>query len=160
MAIPNRISAVLPQADIETIDTALTTITGKLPFLIDLTDAERDALTYLKDKNRQFVNNSFELVNKETGFLPANFSVTEFGKDVALYNSLFTVRQKIASLLTRINDTLAVTGSEAYAGSLAVYDYATANGVSTPGIDPYVDDLSRRFSRKKAAAAKTTTKPA
>jgi len=127
--------------------------------LIDLSDAERDSLTYLKDKNRQFVNNSFELVNKETGFLPVNFSTAKFGKDVVLYNDLFTIRQKVASLLTRINDTLAVTGSEAYAAaSLAVYEYATANGVSTPGIDSYVDDMTRRFTRKKSSKSADSSK--
>jgi hypothetical protein len=148
MAIPNRVSATLAQADIDAIETDLTTITNKLPFLIDLKPEERDGLTYLKDRNRQFVTNSLKLVDKESNFLPRSFDVEEFRKDCLLYNSLASVNKSIASLLQRVGDTLSVSGSEAYAAALAVYNYAKSSNVATPGIDPYLDDLAQRFTRK------------
>ena len=48
----NRISASLSQADREAVMTAITTIRGKLPFLVDLTTEERRSLPKLGDKIR------------------------------------------------------------------------------------------------------------
>ena len=158
MPIPNRISAELPDATVTEIQTALSAIKSKMPFLdaLNLTDDDRDSLNYLKAKNSTFVNNTLELVEKETSFIPANFPLDEFKKDAVLYNALTTVELSFKSLLQQITDVKNVAGNEAYAASLAIYQYANASGISTPGLEPYLDDLSNRFSRKTTVKTAST----
>jgi hypothetical protein len=156
MPIPNRISAELSQEATTAIKSAITTIGGQLPFLIDLKQDEREQLHHVKTGNKQFVDNALLLVNKDTGFLPRDFNADEFKKDGALFNGLLGIHKDVAGLLQRIDDTMAIAGSEAYAAALAVYNYAKSKNVATPGLDPYVDDLTQRFTRKTKAKGDAT----
>ena len=153
MALANRISATLSQEQSDAVEAAVASIITNLPFLVDLTDGERDSLHYLKSTNHGFVLNTLKLAQTNPGFLPRDFSVPEFEKDTVLFDSLFSIKQSIASLLQRITDTTNLAGSEAYAEALAVYDYAVAGNVGTQGIEPYVDEMARRFARKAKATS-------
>ncbi len=150
MGIPNRISAVFSQEDSDAFKTGMDALVAKLP-LVDLTEKERDSLNHLKEKNRGLVMSSLQLVKRISGFLPKDFDVTEFEKDANLFDQLFSVRQVVAGLLQRIDDTTNLAGNEAYAAALAVYNYAKLAGVGTEGIDPYLDEMARRFARKSKA---------
>ncbi|MDE3058730.1 MAG: hypothetical protein KGJ59_12315 [Bacteroidota bacterium] len=155
MAIPNRVDAELPQEDIAAIDASLNTVETKLPFLIDLTESERNSLNYLGDRNYHFVTNTLALVQHKSGFLPREFDDAGFAKDTALFVSLNTVRLELSALLRRVTDTMNVAGSEAFAAALVAYNAAKSSNVGTEGIDPYLDDLTQRFARK----SKTTPPP-
>ena len=148
MALPNRISAAFTTEQQTACDSALKNLNTNLPFLLSIDNAERDSTIHLKDKNRQFVRSSYELVKAKSGFLPRDFNIDEYGKDVVLFDALYTFRQNVAGLLQRIDDTLVVAGGEAYVASLVVYSSANSSNVGTEGIDPFLDDLTRRFSRK------------
>jgi len=148
MAIPNRISSEISGEASAAVNAALQSIGGQMPFLIDLKPDERETLHHLKAGNTQFVQNTVTLVNKETGFLPRSFDIAEFKKDVELFTALHDIHHNVAALLRCIEDTMTIAGSEAYAAALAVYNYAKSKNIATPGLDPYVDDLARRFSRK------------
>ncbi len=151
MPIPNRISAVLPAEDVKSFLTGLDSLAAKLP-LVDLTEKERESINYLKERNRGLVMNSLELAKKIPGFLPKSFDGAEFEKDAQLFDGLFSLKLAVASLLQRIEDTSNLAGNEAYAAALAVYGYAKIAGIGTEGIDPYLDEMARRFSRKPKAA--------
>lgn len=160
MALQNLISASLPQEDQDAIMTSLTSIETKLAFLVDLTDDQRKSLHYLKEKNHGFVLSTLELAKKNPGFLPREFDVPEFQKDTDLFDKLFTIKQALSGLLRRIEDTTSLAGSEAYSAALAVYNYAIAGNVGTQGIEPYVDEMARRFARKsKTVPPAAKTKP-
>jgi hypothetical protein len=152
MPLPNRISATLSQTNRDAITAAIASITAKLPFLVDLSDAERASLTRLKEKNHAFVVNTSQLAKQKDGFLPRSFDVAEFIKDVELFDSMYGLRQQLAALLQRIDDTTDCAGSEAYAAALVAYNAAKNSSVGTEGIDPYLDDMARRFSRKSKPA--------
>ncbi len=159
MAIPNRVDAELSQEEIAAIEAALNTVETKLPFLIDLTEGERNSLNYLGDRNRQFVVNTLALVQHKNGFLPRQFDVPGFEKDTTLYITLNGIRQELAGLLQRITDTMNVAGSEAYAAALVAYNAAKSGNVGTEGIDPYLDDMARRFARKSKSSTTPPTQP-
>lgn len=57
------------------------------------------------------------------------------------------------AFLQRVEDTLSLCGNEAYAASLLVYASANLAGIGTDGIDPYVDEMARRFARKSKSSA-------
>jgi hypothetical protein len=76
--------------------------------------------------------------------------------DVALYADLSKFRGAVGQLLEKVDDTLMQVGSEAYAGSLLVYQMAQTMGVGVgEGLDESLDDMGKRFARK----LKATTPP-
>jgi len=67
----NRVSATLLTADQEAVMTALGVIRERLPFLIDLTTAERVILPKLGDKTQPFVKKAVDIARQHPELLPA-----------------------------------------------------------------------------------------
>jgi len=148
----NKVSAILEQANIDAINSAITSIKNNLPFLIDLSADERKALPKFGDKSVAFVNKANELVTQTDEFLPRNFDVEEFKKDVALYSKLYSVLQPLTMLMDKLEDTYMQVGSEAYASALVIYQQAKLNKDQLSGLEPIIDDLAKRFLQKSSNA--------
>jgi hypothetical protein len=148
----NKVSAVLEQSNIDAINTAIASINTALPFLIDLDADEKKALPKFGDKSVAFVNKAHELVSQTDEFLPRNFDVVEFKKDVALYSKLYSVLQPLRMLMDRMEDTYTQIGAEAYAAALVVYQHAKLNKDQSAGLEAVIDDLAKRFLQKSSGA--------
>jgi len=151
MGTPNRINAVLDSAAAASVTTKLTEAQALLPFLTDLTLDERKSLPKMGDKSRTFVERTLELARQDDSFLPRNLDVDAFGKDLALYNALEPLRQRLAKLLELVEDTQILAGSEAYLAALEVYHAAKRTGQGA-GLDDLLDRVSTRFASRRAAA--------
>lgn len=147
----NRISASLSQPDREAVMTAIATIREKLPFLLDLTTEERRSLPKLGDKSRAFVSKALEVATQNQDFLPRSFDLDEMREDVLLFEAMYPILLALMQLQELIDDTYVAVGSEAYAASLLVYNYAKASGKGA-GLDAVVDEMGRRFARKSRTA--------
>jgi hypothetical protein len=150
MAQLSRVSAALSAEDVTAINTALGTINSKLPFLIDLSPEEIKALPRFGDKSVAFVNKALELTMQTDGFLPRNFKVDEFKKDVELYVKLYSILQPMRGLMEKLEDTYLEVGAEAYAAALIVYNCAKNSRQELTGLESVLDDLGRRFVQKSA----------
>jgi hypothetical protein len=143
----NRASAKLSPADKEAVMNAITTIKEKLPFLIDLSTEERKSLPKLGDKSRAFVSKALEIATQNPDFLPRSFDLDEMRQNIELFEALYPILLSLTQLQELVDDTSVAVGSEAYAASLMVYNYAKASGRGA-GLDSMIDDLGRRFARK------------
>ena len=103
----NRVSATLLTADQEAVMTALGVIRQKLPFLIDLTTAERVILPKLGDKTQPFVKKAVDIARQHPELLPAGF-LEEMRKDAQLLESLSPIRLAIDLLQKQIYSKSAV----------------------------------------------------
>ena len=108
----NRVSATLLTADREAVMTALGVIRERLPFLIDLTTAERVILPKLGDKTQPFVKKAVDIARQHPELLPAGF-LEEMRKDAQLLASLSPIRLAIDLLQKQINDPVVQVGAEA-----------------------------------------------
>src|SRR3989454_12784620 len=90
----NRVSATLSTTDQEAVMAALGVIREKLPFLIDLTTAERVALSKLGDKTQPFVKKAVDIALQHPELLPASF-LDEMRKDAQLLEGLSPIRLEI-----------------------------------------------------------------
>ncbi len=63
--VANQVSAELAAADVEAIAASIAAIKAKLPFLIDLSPAERKTLPKMGDKSQAFVRAALEEVFTE-----------------------------------------------------------------------------------------------
>ncbi len=146
----DRIDATLSQADLDAILTAVETIRTKLPFLVDLSPDERQALPKFGDKSLAFVQRANEIVRQNDSFLPRAFDVDAFGRDVALHARLDVIAIALARLSEHVDDTRMQVGAEAYVSALDAYDALKRAGKGT-ALDTAADDLARRFARRRSA---------
>jgi hypothetical protein len=151
----NRVSATLPQADLDAILAAVKIIRDKLPFTAELSTDERKAMPKLGDKSRAFVKKALELSVQNPGFLPRDFDIEEMRKDVLLFEAMYAIQQSLTKVKESVDDTVTAVGSEAYVAALLVYNYAKSSGVGTAGLDAVIDELGQRFARKSKVAPKT-----
>ncbi|MFN8595174.1 MAG: hypothetical protein U0559_03200 [Anaerolineae bacterium] len=143
----NRTAATIAETDVAAILQAIDTIKSRLPFLIDLSPEERQALPKMGDKSQAFVRKALDLVQQDISFMPRSFEVEPMEQDVALFDSLQTVALALNRLTESVNDTLVVAGNEAYTAALVVYKSAKDNGRGG-GLDGYLDEMGKRFARK------------
>lgn len=156
----NRISATLSQADRQAVLDAINTIRTKLPFLIDLSPEERQALPKMGDRSRGFVEQALTVATQNADILPRSFDVEEMQKDVELLSALAPVMAALAQLFELVEDTYMEVGSEAYTSALLVYQYARAAGKGS-ALDGALDALGQRFARKsRKSPAGPTPDPA
>jgi len=147
----NRISATLSQADQQAVLAAVNTIREKLHFLIDLTPEERRTLLKMGDKSRGFVTQALTVAEQNEDILPRSFDVAEMRKDVALLAALSPIMASLSQLSELVEDTYMAVGSEAYASSLLVYQFARSAGKGA-ALDNALDPLGQPFARKSRSA--------
>ncbi len=143
----NLINATLSAADRKVVLDAINTIKQKLPFLIDLSPSERQALPKMGDKSRAFVTKALEIATQNPDFLPRSFNVEDMKKDVALHEALYPIWQALTQLCELVDDTQIAVGSEAYVAALLVYKYGK-NNPTVSGLDEVMDNLGKRFVRR------------
>ena len=147
----NRISATLGEAERQAVFAAIQTIRQKLPFLIDLTPEERRALPRFGEKSRGFVEQALQVAEQNQDILPRTFDVGEMRNDVELLSALSSVQTAVSQLNELVDDTVMAVGSDAYASSLLVYQFARAAGKGS-ALDSALDALGQRFARKSRPA--------
>ncbi|HVF42395.1 MAG TPA: hypothetical protein VM936_05275 [Pyrinomonadaceae bacterium] len=154
----NRISATLSQSDRQAVLDAINTIRAKLPFLIDLSPEERQALPKMGDKSRGFVEQALTVAVQNADILPRSFDVEEMRKDVELLAALSPIMAALAQLSELVEDTYIEVGSETYTAALLVYQYARAAGKGS-ALDGALDALGQRFARKSRKSPTGPTAP-
>ncbi len=155
----NRISATLSATDQEEVMTAISAIRQKLPFLIDLSTAERTAMSKLGDKSQAFVKKAVDIALQHPNILSSPF-VDEMRKDAQLLDSLSPIRLAIDLLQKQVDDTAVQVGAEAYAAARTVYA-VTKTAVAEATLRTAADELGKRFGRRaKATAAPNGAAPA
>ena len=134
---------------------AIQTLTNVMPFLISLTEDERDSLYSLGSKSVDFVQGAYQAVQTVPHVFPPSMDVTEFGRDTALFANMNELRILLRSFLDKFNDTYDEVGAEALFTSRFVYkQIKVAHESGTPGLKSIVDMLSERFKgqgKKKKA---------
>jgi hypothetical protein len=129
---------------------AADTFTEKMPYLVSLTKEQRVSMLKLSAKSTDFVTRLLPIAKANAQYLPPAFDMTEWGKDVELFQALRELLDTLNPLLEKMDDTLMVVGSEAYAGALTAYQYLKAANKGGD-LDDLLDDLGKRFARKSKA---------
>jgi len=150
---PNRVSATLSKTDEEVVMTAVATIRQTLPFLIDLTTAERVEMPKLGPRTQIFVKRALEIGTQNSALLPVSF-LEEMRKDARLFEALAPIQLAIDQLQKQIDDTVMQVGGEAYAAARTIYAVSKTPFAEAP-LRAAAEDLGKRFGRKPRTAAPT-----
>ncbi len=159
MSSQNLVSNALAAQAVTAIGDAVATIRTNLPFLLNLSPAQRKQLRNITEASQGIAQATINFVAQHPEALPGTFNVVEFNKDAALLAPFQQVASLIASLNTDTDDTLRALHSDLYGETLDVY--ASAKVANRNGAyDDYINTVKTRFSsgpRSKAASAKPTT---
>jgi hypothetical protein len=152
------IETTISANDLQAIKDAFATIKQKLPFLVNLTSAERQGTFKTGPDRVSFVQNALLATQAHPDILPASFSTTSFQKDVALFASLSELQALADSLASQIDDTRLAVGGDSITQATDVYNFVKRAARSTPGLKPLAQQLGEQF--KKASRAKEPEKTA
>jgi hypothetical protein len=143
----NRISLNIPAADMQDILAGLQAMLEKLrPHLVDLNVEERHALPKMGTRTVDFVGKALQYARDNPEFTPAFFDVDEFARDFAAVDTLRSLQRPLSQLADMVDDSLLLSGSEAYGSALSYYQsIKTAAKRGLPGAALIADDLGTQF---------------
>jgi hypothetical protein len=147
------VSAVMTPDQMNQARAAIQTLTNLMPFLISLSDDERDSLYSMGTANVPFVQGAYHAVQTVPHIFPPTLDVTEFGRDTALYANMHELKILFESFFDKFIDTYDEVGAEGLFTSRFVYkQIKIADESGTPGLKSLLAMLAERFKgqgRKK-----------
>lgn len=152
----NRISIDIPQSDIDDINAAVQTIVDKLkPYLIALEAGDKQSLAKMRDKSAAFVEKAVGYMETNPEFTPPYLDKAEVDKDFQGFSTLHNILRPLMQIISNVEDTSVLCGSEAYTAALAYYNTVKqAARMNVPNAQAIYDDLRVRFEAQKPRAVK------
>jgi len=158
MGMDNLVAVQIPPKVLTELQTKVNDIVKTLtPFLISLTPEQRKTLPKMGDGTVPFVSKALGYAKSAPQFAPPYLSVPDLEIDVNAVNDLNSIFQPLSQLVTNLDDTIMLSGSEAYSAALTYYrSVQGAAKVAVAGSKTIEADLSARFEKqgktKKASA--------
>ena len=152
MSKENIVSVQIPEEDLKTALKKLGEVKALLrPHLISLKPEERRKMLKMADKSVPFVEKAAEYAQSRQDFTPPFLEINELVIDMKAVEDLTKVYREAEQLCKNLNDTILLSGSEAYSEALAYYQaIKQAANRNIPDAKTIYDDLRRRFERKPA----------
>lgn len=136
------------------IDQSLKTVFGILgPKLITLTPDERKEMAKMGDKTVAFVEKAVEYAQEYPQYMPAFIDVAEAKSDFEAVKTIRIYFNQLERLVSQMNDSMTIAGSEAYLSALSVYKVLkNAASMGQPGAEEAAAELGNRFPRGRRKA--------
>jgi hypothetical protein len=150
MSTQNLVSAAITEDVKAQIQANINSIAEILPFLLALTNEDRQSGLKLGDKTIALIDKGIDYADNNPTLVPAYVNFAEVKKDYQLQKDLIGILQLLYSLVQKIEDTQQEAGAEAYNGVLAFYQAVrVAAEKNVPGARVIYEDLSKRFPGRK-----------
>ncbi|PKL24015.1 MAG: hypothetical protein CVV47_12185 [Spirochaetae bacterium HGW-Spirochaetae-3] len=149
MSQTNLINLKISDDDVAIIHDAIETLRATLmPHLKTLNIKERNKMLKLGDKSVAFVQKSFEYGEQYKNLVPSFLAMEAFGTDIKATDTLQLMIRALAPICEALEDSLMLTGSEAYEGALMFYQNVKgAARAKDPNAKMIFDDLSDQFKK-------------
>ena len=158
MSFENKVSIKLTVEEQNQIGDALSVIdnilTGKL---ITLTPQERREYPKMSDGTVPFVRKALEYANSNSEFTPKFVDSGELEIDIEAVDTLNNVYRPLKQLIERLDDSILLSGSEAYVAALAYYNSVKLGAkMNVPGAKAIANDLKKRFVKNSGTSTEST----
>ena len=121
------------------------------PYLFNLTPSERKGRLKLGDKSLAFAQKSYDYAQSNLAFVPSYLDMNMFDVDMKDTTGLRVLQITLAQLATGIDDTVMISGGEAYNASLIFYNAVKqAAKQNVPGAKSIYEELQKRFPGRPA----------
>jgi len=156
------ISSVLSTETIEQIIQRVKEIETLMPFMVNLTPAERMSIPKLGRKSAQFVESAMGYSEKFPDLVPNFLNMSSGKKKLEVVKFLYEVMEVLNPLWEKINDTYCAVGAEAHAQARIFYrSVKSAARSGVPGTDVIAKELKnlyRKPAERKAGIDKRKKK--
>jgi hypothetical protein len=155
----NRISIQISAPDLATINTAAKTIRDTLaPYVIALAPEDKQAVPKVKDKSVPFMLKGLQYMQTNPEFISVYADTAEINKDYTAFDVMKQLLQVLSPIVSNIEDTGFLCGSEAYQGILNYYNNVKqAVKMNVPDAQAIYDDMKVYFEAQKAKPLPPTT---
>jgi hypothetical protein len=155
----NRISIQISAPDLATINTAAQTIRDTLmPYVVALAPDDKQGMPKVKDKSVPFMLKGLQYMQTNPEFIPVYMDVAEVNKDYTAFDVMKQLLQVLAPIVSNVEDTGFLCGSEAYQGILNYYNNVKlAAKMNVPNAQAIYDDMKTYFEAQKAKPLPPTT---
>ena len=124
------------------------------PLLSSLTKEQRQELPKMGDGTEPFVEKALDYVQSNPEFAPPYVKAEEMATDFKAVKDLLNIYRPLLQLVQQLDDSIMLSGSEAYVGSLAYYNSAKmAARMNAPGAKAIYEDLRQRFRRSSSGGS-------
>jgi hypothetical protein len=130
-------------------------------YRVTLSAQDRRTVSKMSDASIPFVQKVLEYGSTNKEFCPPFLDLDEMATDFKAFETLNSFFNKLEYLRAAIDDTMLLSGSEAYRAARSYYDSVQqATKMKAPGAKQIYDDLKVRFENngKRAAAKKAAAK--
>lgn len=115
-------------------------------YVVALTPDQRRVLPKMSDKTMPFVDKALEYGKANSEFVPTYMNLQDFEIDVQAVSDLKSVFNPLSQLCRNVEDTVILSGSEAYQAALTYYNNVKqAAKMNVPNAKNISDDLGKRF---------------
>lgn len=144
----NQISLNFEKDELERIQTATKTLRDiLLPKLIKLNPEQRKDLAKMGDKTIAFVTKSYEHAKQNATLVPAYLNIEEMRIDIEAVEILRQIFNPLQEIAQDLEDSMMLSGSEAYISALIFYNAIKGSAKSKIGASEQIyNDLSQRFT--------------
>lgn len=153
----NQVALNIPAETIKQVQQKLTEVRQLMqPFLISLTNEQRQTTPKMGDKTIPFVQKVLEYSKSNPAFVPQYMDIPGMETDVKATEVLSSMLRLSEQLTSNLDDTMMLSGSEAYVAALGYYNAVRHAAKSNiPAAKEIYNDLRQRFpgrSRKDELA--------
>ena len=121
------------------------------PYLFSLTPAERKERLKLGDKSLAFTEKSYDFAQANPSFVPSYLDMEMFGIDMKDTTGLRTLQITLGQIEIGIDDTVMISGGEAYNEALVFYSAVRlAAKQNVLGAKAIYEELKTRFPGRPA----------
>lgn len=145
MARSNKISAEFTDGAKAEALAKMQEVKNTMPFLLNLTVEEKKRLKGIGNKNLSYVQKCLEGELAFPNELKANFHVSEFQKDVNLFNNLLGFQLACLSLFKMVDDTMKASGIDAMRSASEVYASLKSSAKNNASVKAIVNEIGERF---------------
>ncbi len=132
------------QEALKTIETVL------IPKLKTLTVEERKGLLKMGDKTLAFTTKTLDYANSKPEYIPSFMDANEFKVDMEAISELRPIFNSVNLILEALDDSIMLSGSEAYTAALMYYNNVKLGANSNvSGAKSIYEDLKQRFPRRR-----------
>lgn len=155
----NLISLEVSHQQMETVRAALDQIEAALPGLISLEPADRKGLMIMGPRSEPFARQTLRVLEQNPKIVPPSMDLATAQADLAAYDRLRPLLERLQRLASRLDDTVTALGSDTMDFALEGYGQIKLAG-GAQGLDELRRELSGRWQKTRRKAAAPAAEPA
>lgn len=148
----NLISMQVTNPMVLAVHEALGRIEETLPDLISLEPGDRRGLMLMGPRSEPFARKTLRVLEQNPKIVPPSLDVAGAQADLAAYDQLQPLLERVQRLVSRLDDTVAVLGSDVMDVALEGYAQIKLSG-GAEGLDELRRELGGRFAKQRQRRA-------